>query len=174
MAKPLIKFITPQTVYFSLSNQPQFTISVDRDFFKEKIFGLNCWYVKIKGKNKPYVAKGINKGKTVETYFLHWEVFGKKCTRGSGFIIDHENRRTLDNRKRNLREITQDQNIMNSDRVENAPRAKNNIPREYSLSYLKNKKRYVSYYKKNKYIGGSKEIEKVIAKIKIHQKEVNQ
>lgn len=174
MAKPLIKFITPQTVYFSLSNQPQFTICVDRDFFKEKVFGLNCWYVKIKRNNKPYVAKGIRVDNKTQTYFLHWEVFGGKCSQKSGFILDHENRRTLDNRKRNLRKITQDQNIMNSDRVENAPRAMNNVPREYSLSFLKKTKRYISYYKKGKYIASSKNIETVIEKIKLHQRELNQ
>ena len=174
MAKPLIKFITPQTVYFSLSNQPQFTICVDRDFFKEEIFNKNSWYVKTKGKNNPYVAKGLwNQGKP-KTYFLHWAVFGEKCTRGNGFIIDHKNRDTLDNRNKNLRKITQDKNIMNSDRVENSTRSVYGISRDYNLSFLKKNSRYVCYYKKTKYIGSSKDVLKVIEKINLHEKELAQ
>jgi hypothetical protein len=61
----------------------------------------------------------MRKNSNNRTVFLHHEVLG--LLRGPiTYVIDHENRNGLDNRKSNLRRVSRRVNALNSDRSDNA------------------------------------------------------
>ena len=69
------------------------------------------WYVSDTG----YAVTQIRGQKHIK---MHHLIFGKMNT--SKRVLDHINRNKLDNRKCNLRSVTQKENINNTDRVENS------------------------------------------------------
>lgn len=58
-----------------------------------------------------YAARGYNKNRKVIIVKMHHEILGKPK---NGYVIDHINGNKLDNRKCNLRFVTQQQNTFNS------------------------------------------------------------
>jgi len=85
-------------------------ILVDEDCID--IYLSRVWHISDTG----YVLwRGIEKGKK-QTIRLHRLIAGAK----DGDTVDHINRNKLDNRKSNLRICTQRENVLNSDRVQNA------------------------------------------------------
>ena len=51
--------------------------------------------------------------KSIELTYLHWEILGKPP---AGLVTDHINQNKLDNRRVNLRHVTQSQNLQNTPR----------------------------------------------------------
>lgn len=87
------------------------------DFEDLKKVGEYSWWLWVKrrsGKYKDklytYVATKHKKGKKWKTLYLHHLIMGKK----DGYLIDHINRDSLDNRKCNLRFATRAENTKNS------------------------------------------------------------
>ncbi len=76
------------------------------------VYESRAWHVSDTG----YVVwRGIENG-VKKTIRMHRVIAGAK----EGEIVDHINRNKLDNRRSNLRIVTQRENVHNSDRVENA------------------------------------------------------
>ena len=67
------------------------------------------WYAKIEGTNQ-YVARSILDGVTRTTMRMQVHILGKK----NGLVIDHINHNGLDNRRSNLRFVTQRENTLNT------------------------------------------------------------
>lgn len=87
---------------------------------------------------KNYAVRGSKRinGKQ-KTIYMHREIL----TPIDGFITDHINRDTLDNRRSNLRRCTKKQNMMNS----NKPRR--NTSGYKGVSYARNCNKFVAYIK---------------------------
>jgi hypothetical protein len=98
-----------------------------------KIFSKYDWFV---GKRFIYAGRTHNyKIKNIwhsDIYFMHNEIMGKK----KGYLIDHINRNTLDNRRCNLRFATLSENQMNSGIQ------KNNTTGYKGVSYCKRDKAF--------------------------------
>lgn len=71
----------------------------------------NKWYLFFNS-GKPYGRRVFRVNGKQKTVYLHQEVLGVK----DGFVIDHKNRDTLDNRRCNLRWASKSLNAHNSDR----------------------------------------------------------
>lgn len=92
-------------------------------FDKEFLFEVSKhkWGVTHKGKCKaPYVKTDINKDGKRTVLYLHHLVVGKK----DGYQVDHVSGDPLDNRKKNLRFVTQQQNLMHKTRAKGYSREK--------------------------------------------------
>jgi len=84
----------------------------DEDFVRISTYR---WYAHVSARGRTYaarkVANGERDGRTVYTVeYMHHAIAGKP----EGLVIDHLNWDSLDNRKANLGERTQSQNILNS------------------------------------------------------------
>lgn len=103
-------------IEFRLSNKPEYLFKIDRDDFNKHIRGTSHWYVHREKRAKvdrPYIRRtdNSNNGKN---YHLHREILGLgdyhiDC------VVDHINRDTRDNRKKNLMVVTHRKNIANCD-----------------------------------------------------------
>jgi hypothetical protein len=87
--------------------QGYITVVSNEDFKKVNKYS---WHVTRSGgkgrkKGEPYAATFIN-GKKI---YLHRYIMGQP----KGFVVDHLNQQTLDNRRENLRVCTQKENIQN-------------------------------------------------------------
>lgn len=67
------------------------------------------WFYDGSRKNNRYVRACVSSGKTKKTIFFHHLVLPKKL----GYVVDHKNGNTLDNRRQNLRYVTLRQNGTN-------------------------------------------------------------
>lgn len=95
------------------------------------------WYL-----HKGYAAKNrYVKGKKVGTIFLHHFILG---TNPSEYVVDHINRNRLDNRKINLRVITQQQNSFNR-----GPNKNKKSSKFKGVYWSKEKELWVSFVKIN-------------------------
>lgn len=90
------------------------TITDLTDIEKVKSFP-NKWYAKKCGNNIYVVGHKKKNGKTEVTY-LHRLIVG--ASPNDGYVTDHINRNTLDNRKSNLRKVTRAENAQNRVGVE--------------------------------------------------------
>lgn len=90
-----------------------YTIIDFDEYEKVKSYSWCIWIKKNKKQKKThyYVACKDNS----KTRYLHQIINGKAK---KGFVIDHINRNTLDNRKINLRQATRKENLLNSDKYD--------------------------------------------------------
>lgn len=95
----------------------------------EKISINRAWGAAIR-KNTKHVRIGIGEARGLEHYILNKKAY-------DGFVIDHKNGNTLDNRKENLRIVKQGINMLNKKRYKNTKLEKNisKINNKYNLSF---------------------------------------
>jgi hypothetical protein len=89
-----------------LLTQNKVALIDDEDY--EKVIGIK-WHA-IKTPTTYYAANTIHRGKSFKKLRMQYVILGKPA---NGFVIDHANGNGLDNRKENLRIITQRQNSQN-------------------------------------------------------------
>lgn len=177
MAKPEILFIdeSKNEVTFTLSNKPNYVCLMDLDKFNDLVLGSNSYFIKEFYSGKmAYISRSIyNKGKS-STGFLHWDVTGERHLKDSGFVTDHINRNTLDNRSLNLRKATYRENTKNRDILPYGKILEDleiEMPDGYCLSKFERGGNfyYQAYYRRS-YVKSSKFIKVVIDAIEEHQK----
>ncbi len=142
---------------------------VDNDDY-EKVIGIQ-WYLNGHGyamAHKPKSGRaGVGRGNKL--VFLHHLIMGRK----EGFVVDHINRNPLDNRKANLRFITQAENMINSKtRVDSTSGTKgvSFCPQRGNWHvYINRDKKRINYWFKTKLeaIIKRKELEDTYHKIKV-------
>jgi hypothetical protein len=95
----------------------------------------NTWYA------CSFKRKALVNGKRVRMK-MHWIAFPKK----NGFVVDHINRNGLDNRRSNLRYVTNQQNSLNSTPVTHSSKYRgvfwDKSKNIWSVSIKKNQKRF--------------------------------
>lgn len=142
-------------IYFF--NTDRYAIIDTEDIDKVKDY---CWYDE---KEKYYPSACIN-GKKVNMHRLI------KPNDDKRFVTDHINRNPLDNRKSNLRIVTQCVNCQNTGiRITNTSGHKN-------ISYLTTRNVYVVSIKKNHknhYVGSYRDLETAVQKLEEYKKEHN-
>lgn len=98
-----IYYIKGETVYVELSNTKETMVCDLEDWEKLK----NCtWH---KGKTGYAETSNVMRNERQRIRKFHIEIMGKR----EGFVIDHINRNSLDNRKNNLRFVSQHANTTN-------------------------------------------------------------
>ena len=110
------------------------------------------WVVSIRRGGKPYAVR-----KFYNSYYpLSYEVLKlKRCDLPYGHVVDHEDRDSLNNQKANLRIISHQDNIINSDRVIN------------SKGYRKVNGRYYACWRTKYFKGSVTTEEEAIALVKL-------
>ena len=142
-------------IYFFNSNR--YAIIDAEDIEKVKEY---CWI----DKPKKYYPSALINGKQLELHRLI------KPNNDKRFVTDHINRNPLDNRKCNLRIVTQCVNCQNTDKPSTNTSGYKNI------SYISTRQVYVVSFTKNHknyYVGSYKDLETAIQKLKEYKKEHN-
>ena len=142
-------------IYFFNSNRYAIIDAEDVDKVKEY-----CWI----DKPKKYYPSAVVNGKQLELHRLIKPNTDKK------FVTDHINRNPLDNRKCNLRIVTQCVNCQNTDKPSTNTSGYKNI------SYISTRQVYVVSFTKNHknyYVGSYKDLETAIQKLEEYKKENN-
>jgi len=98
---------------------------------------------KIKGYRFHKTNRGYVRGNTKEYKYLHHLIIGKPP---KGFVTDHKDRNKLNNKRNNLRFITNQQNIMNSNK------RKNTSSKYKGVCFVKAKKKWIAQISFNKKI----------------------
>jgi hypothetical protein len=94
------------------------------------------WYLKGDGRNKFYAVRNIKTGPArTKLSNMHREIMNEP----KGFMVDHKNNDSLDNRKANLRAATRSQNC------QNVPKRKNASSQFIGVSFSKEEKKWRSY-----------------------------
>ncbi|MHA1558840.1 MAG: hypothetical protein ACTSXG_03445 [Alphaproteobacteria bacterium] len=141
MGAPIIIYEDDEEVVFNLPNKKEYECRMDLDQFNRLIRYTTCWYIHDGSRGK-YIRK--NYWPEQKQGHLHREVLelGK-------FDIDcrviHLNRKTLDNRKQNLKEVTREE-FLNHSRASGEGRI---VYRNLSIH-----KTAKDGYRANAYIGG--------------------
>lgn len=114
-------------------------IIIDSDDF-DKISNL-YFNINKKGYAVNYV-RDLNKRNAI---YLHHIIVGKPA---GGLVVDHINRNKLDNRKSNLRIVTQQINVLNSEQLVRSNTGIRNITKISDKSYRVEVKRFKITYRK--------------------------
>jgi len=128
--------------------QGKFAIVDDEDYG-----WLNQWkWFSYKDKNSPhyYAARGVWCGKNTKLIFMHRILIKNK---GEGYVRDHVNRNSLDNRKSNLRICKIHQNFINAPSYIGNSKFKGvywnkNIKKWHSRIGHNNKRIHLGFFKK--------------------------
>ncbi len=117
----------------------KYTTYVDKKYYLK--FKDKHWSINLGWNDTPYVLVG---GKSLSRTILGTP---------KGFIAEHRNNNTLDNRRRNLRNATRSQNMWNRKRTCGKSKYKGvyfspNVKRWRAQIYFKNKKICIGYFNK--------------------------
>jgi hypothetical protein len=122
----------------------EYTI-VDADVYYR--LGHYKWYLKGDNRKKFYAARNVKTGPgRTKLSNMHREIMNEP----KGFLVDHKNNDSLDNRRANLRVATQSQNR------QNVPKRKNTSSQFIGVSFNKEQKRWrvcINYKGKRIFLG---------------------
>jgi hypothetical protein len=97
-----------------------YTAIVDDDDFEK--FGKFKWFAKFGGRGgQPYAARSVRVNGTYKTIRLHRAIMGDP----EGMDVDHNDRKTMNNRKSNLTILTHEENLAKRRQYESAEIANN-------------------------------------------------
>lgn len=170
MATPIITYQDRNITRFYLQkNKKDFIVTCDTDVFEEHISGTTCWYLHKTKRNlrsNYYVRRHVYEdGKEKSCLYLHSLI----CPARKGFVTDHINGDSLDNRKENLREscysLNSKNNKKNGYNVDlNETLSYKNISIAMVTKKVKGNNCFYEYpfyqaYRKNIYMGGGRTLE---------------
>jgi hypothetical protein len=152
MAHPEIKIQSTCFVWFTLSNKPEYECVMDRKEYYDLVHGTTYWYIhESKSTNAitPYIRRTV--WPSMKNVHLH-RVIIDAGDYTLEKIVDHKNRNSLDNRKSNLRIVTQAENVIGA-----AKKEWNFSHMECTITKIVRKSGLIRWqaYKKTKYIGMS-------------------
>jgi hypothetical protein len=144
-----------------ITNRKGETYVVKVDYVDAHLFLQYNYYIKRgkSGTGKPYCARGMNVIKPCgsllrRTVFLHNDINNHVPNGTKELVTDHINRDTLDNRRKNLRLVTQKINLINQ--------GQRSLTDGYIFARKRAKGTYYQIYWRKNYIGSFKDYDKAV------------
>jgi len=169
MAIPIIIKEKDGTIYFSLSNRPEFVCKILKKDYDNFIVGTRCWYIHdASNASTLYIRKNNYSGEGRTHIHLHRMIMEVGSFSHEN-VIDHVNKYGLDNTRGNLRKTDHVGNMQNRSLIAKHSYKKITINKVF---FGENKK-YTSYRARDRseYLFCAPNVEKLKRKIDLYLRE---